>query len=88
MTEISWNDFEKIDIRTGTIMETEDFPEIKNPSYKIWVDFGEKLGIKKTSAQVTKLYNKEELIGKKVMGIVNLPKKQIGKFMSEFFKCV
>ena len=84
METISWQDFESVDIRVGTIIEVQDFPEIKNPSYKIWVDFGEELWTKKTSAQITKLYNKEELIGKQILWVVNFPPKQIGKFMSEF----
>lgn len=84
MKTISWNDFENVDIRVGTILEVQDFPEIKNPSYKIWVDFGKELWIKKTSAQVTKLYSKEELIWKQILWVVNFPPKQIGKFMSEF----
>ncbi len=84
MKTISFEDFESVDIRVGTITKIEDFPEIKNPSYKIWVDFGEELGIKKTSAQITKLYTKEELIWKQILWVVNFPPKQIGKFMSEF----
>ena len=84
MNTISWNDFESVDIRVGTITKVEDFPEIKNLSYKIWVDFGEELWVKKTSAQITKLYNKEELIWKQILWVVNFPPKQIGKFMSEF----
>ena len=84
MKIISWDDFESVDIRVGTITQVEDFPEIKNPSYKIWVDFGEELWVKKTSAQITKLYSKEELIWKQILGVVNFPPKQIGKFMSEF----
>lgn len=84
MKNISWDDFESVDIRVGTIIQVEDFPEIKNPSYKVWVDFGEELWIKKTSAQITDLYSKEELIGKQILWVVNFPPKQIGKFMSEF----
>ena len=84
MKTISWDDFEAVDIRVGTIIKVEDFPEIKNPSYKIWADFGEELWIKKTSAQITKLYTNEELIWKQILWVVNFPPKQIGKFMSEF----
>lgn len=84
MSVISWSDFEAVDIRIGTIIQVEDFPEIKNPSYKVWVDFGEELWVKKTSAQITGLYSKEEIIGKQVFWVVNFPPKQIGKFMSEF----
>ena len=84
MKTISWQDFESVDIRVGTIVEVQDFPEIKNPSYKIWVNFGKDIGIKKTSAQITHIYRKEELIWKQILGVINFPPKQIGKFMSEF----
>lgn len=84
MNQISWQDFEKVDIRVGTIVEVQDFPEIKNPSYKVWVDFWSELWIKKSSAQITQLYSKEELLGKQILWVVNFPAKQIGKFMSEF----
>lgn len=84
MTTISWQDFESVDIRTGTIIDVQDFPEIKNPSYKIWVDFGPELGVKKTSAQLTKIYSQEELLWKQILWVVNFPPKQIGKFKSEF----
>lgn len=80
---ISWNDFEKIDLRAGTIVEVEDFPEARRPSYKLWVDFGEEIGIKKTSAQITKLYTKEQLKNRQVICVTNFPPRQIGKFMSE-----
>lgn len=83
MEEITWNDFEKIELRVGTILEAFDFPEARKPAYKVRVDFGE-LGVKMSSAQITKHYTKEELIGKQIVGVVNFPKKQIGKFMSEF----
>lgn len=79
---ITWQDFEKVDIRIGTIVEVSDFPEAKNPAYKLTIDFGD-LGIKKSSAQITALYKKEDLIGKQVMAVVNFPPKQIGTFMSE-----
>lgn len=79
---ISWLDFEKIDIRTGTVINVEDFPEAKRPAYKLFIDFGE-IGIKKTSAQVTKLYKKEDLLGKQLVAVVNFPPKQIANFMSE-----
>lgn len=80
--EISWQDFEKIDIRTGTIISADDFPEARNPSYKLQIDFGE-LGIKKSSAQIVTLYKKEELVGKQILAVVNFPKKQIANFFSE-----
>lgn len=82
MEEISWEDFENIDIRVGTISQVEDFPEARNPSYKLYIDFGE-LGELKSSAQITTLYKKEELIGKQIIAVVNFPKKQIGPLMSE-----
>lgn len=80
--EISWTDFEKIDIRTGTIIAADDFPRLRNPSYKVEIDFGD-LGIRKSSAQITDLYNVEDLIGKQVLAVVNFPKKQIKNFFSE-----
>jgi len=83
MEEITWNDFEKVELRTGTILEVFDFPEARKPAYKIKVDFGT-FGVKTSSAQITKHYTKEELIGKQILGVINFPKKQIGKFMSEF----
>lgn len=83
MEEINWADFEKVELRVGTVLEVFDFPEAKKPAYKLRVDFGE-LGIKMSSAQITKHYAKAELIGRQIVGVVNFPKKQIGKFMSEF----
>jgi tRNA-binding protein len=80
--EISWTDFEKIDMRCGTIISVNDFEKARNPSYQLEIDFGE-LGIKKSSAQITSLYQKEELIGKQVMAVVNFPRKQIANFFSE-----
>ncbi len=82
-TEINWNDFEKIDIRVGTILEAKPFERARNPSYKLVIDFGEEIGIKKSSAQITVLYQPEDIIGKQVIAIVNFPKKQIADFMSE-----
>ena len=82
ITTISWLDFEKIDMRIGTIINVNDFPNAKNPAYQLEIDFGQ-LGIKKSSAQITSLYSKEDLIGKQIMAVVNFPKKQIATFMSE-----
>ncbi|WP_407933294.1 tRNA-binding protein [Empedobacter sp. GD03739] len=79
---ISWKDFEKVDMRIGTIISANDFPKARNPAYQLEIDFGP-LGIKKSSAQITSLYTKEELIGKQIMAVVNFPKKQIATFMSE-----
>ncbi len=83
MEEITWSDFEKVSLRVGTILEVFDFPEARKPAYKLTVDFGE-FGMKISSAQITKHYTKEVLIGKQIIGVTNFPKKQIGKFMSEF----
>lgn len=80
--EISWADLEKIDIRCGTIISINDFEKARNPSYQLEIDFGD-LGIKKSSAQITSLYEKEDLIGKQIMAVVNFPKKQIANFFSE-----
>ena len=82
MAQITWSDFEKIEIMVGTIIQAEEFPEAKNPSYKLKIDFGD-LGIKKSSAQITKLYKKEDLIGKQIIAVVNFPPKQIANFISE-----
>ena len=79
---ISWEDFEKIDIRVGTILEVDDFAKARNPSYKLKIDFGI-IGIKNSSAQITALYNKEELIGKQIIAVINFPPKQIASFFSE-----
>lgn len=80
--EISWADFEKIDIRCGTVVAVKDFEKARNPSYQLEIDFGE-LGIKRSSAQITSLYSKEDLIGKQILAVVNFPRKQIANFFSE-----
>jgi len=79
---ITWNDFEKVEMRVGTILEANDFPEAKNPSYKLKIDFGNE-GIKQSSAQITHLYKKEDLAGKQVIAVTNFPPKQIANFVSE-----
>jgi tRNA-binding protein len=83
MDLISWADFEKVELRVGTILEVEEFPQARKRAYKIRADFGD-LGIKWSSAQITKHYSKEELQGRRIIGVVNFPKKQIANFMSEF----
>lgn len=83
MKNISWSDFQAVELRVGTIVEADDFPEARKPAYKLRVDFGDEIGVKKSSAQITDLYSKESLIGQQVVGVVNLPPKQIGPFVSE-----
>ena len=83
MKPISWQDFEKVEIRAGTINRVEDFPQARFPAYKIWADFGD-FGIMKSSAQATKLYSKADLLGRQIIGVTNFSPKQIGPFMSEF----
>ncbi|WP_418263591.1 tRNA-binding protein [Flavobacterium faecale] len=80
---ISWQDFEKVAMHVGTILEVNDFPEARNPSYKLRIYFGSEIGIRKTSAQITKRYTKEALIGRQIVAVINFPEKQIGKFMSQ-----
>ncbi len=83
MAEISWDDFQKVELRIGTILEVEEFPEAHKPAWKLTVDFGEEIGVRRASAQITDLYMREELVGKQIVGVVNFPPKQIGPFMSE-----
>lgn len=84
MESISWSDFERVELRVGTILSVEDFPEARKPAYKIKADFGPEIGVKQSSAQITALYTKDELIGRQIIGVVNFPPKQIGPFLSEF----
>ena len=81
---LTWDEFEKVDIRVGKVVEAEPYPEARKPAIKIWVDFGDELGVRKSSAQLTQHYTPETLIGKNVVAVVNFPPRQIGKFMSEF----
>jgi tRNA-binding protein len=81
--DLTLTDFEKVEIRIGTIIEINDFPKARNPAYQIHIDFGNIIGVMKTSDQITQKYNKEELLGKQIVAVINFPKKQIGNFMSE-----
>jgi len=82
MDQITWKDFEKLELRAGTIIEVQDFPEARKPAYKLKIDFGE-LGVKRSSAQIKHLYTKEELLGKQILAVLNFAPKQIATFMSE-----
>ena len=84
MQEISWQEFEQVELRVGTVVEVEDFPEARKPAYRIKADFGAEFGVRKPSARVTDLYTKEELLGRQIVGVVNFPAKQIGPMRSEF----
>jgi tRNA-binding protein len=80
---ITWNDFEKVDIRTGTIVKVNDFPKARKPAYQLVIDFGAELGLKKSSAQITAHYAKEDLLNRQIIAVVNFPTKQIADFISE-----
>ena len=81
--KLSWQDFEKVEMRIGTIVDVTDFPQARKPAFQLLIDFGTIIGIKKSSAQITKRYSKEVLIGKQIVAVVNFPKKQIGNFRSD-----
>ena len=83
METISWTDFEKVELRVGTIIEVEDFPEARKPAFKLKVDFGDEIGVKKSSAQITDLYEKDDLVGRQVLAVINFPARQIGPVQSE-----
>lgn len=80
---LTWEEFEKTEMRVGTILEANDFPDARKPAYQLTIDFGAVIGIRKSSAQITKRYAKEDLAGRQIVAVVNFPRKQIGKFMSE-----
>ena len=83
MNTIDWTDFEKVELRVGTVIEVEDFPEARKPAYRLKIDFGEAIGLRKSSAQITDIYQKEDLVGRQVIAVVNFPPKQIGPMRSE-----
>jgi tRNA-binding protein len=83
MKKISWDEFEQVELRVGTVTAVEEFPEARRPAWKLWIDFGEEIGKRKSSAQITDLYDADSLLGRQVVAVVNFPRKQIGPFMSE-----
>ena len=84
MPTIDWDDFAQVELRAGTVIDVQEFPEARKPAYKLRVDFGPEIGVKQTSAQITHLYRPEQLVGRQVLGVLNFPPKQIGPFRSEF----
>ncbi|WP_031513299.1 tRNA-binding protein [Desulfofalx alkaliphila] len=83
MEKINFDDFLKVDMRVGTVIKVEDFPEARKPAYKLWIDFGQEVGVKKSSAQITDLYSKEDLLNRQVVAVVNFPPRQVARFMSD-----
>ena len=83
MTQISWQNFEQVELRVGTVTRAEPFPEARKPAYKLTVDFGAEVGVRRSSAQITDLYEPDELVGRQVLAVTNFPPKQIGPFLSE-----
>ncbi|GLB53711.1 tRNA-binding protein [Neptunitalea chrysea] len=81
--DLTWDNFSKVKMAVGTILEVKDFPEARKPAYQLWIDFGDTIGVRKTSAQITKKYKKEDLPGKQVVAVINFPEKQIANFMSQ-----
>ncbi len=83
MATIEWDDFARVELRVGTVIDVQAFPEARKPAWKLWVDFGDEVGVRKTSAQITDLYNADDLLGTQVVAVVNFPEKQIGPFKSQ-----
>lgn len=83
MKQITWEEFEQVELRVGTVVDAQEFPEARKPAYKLTVDFGTEIGLKRSSAQITEHYRREELVGRQVLSVVNFPPKQIGPFISE-----
>lgn len=87
MNEIAWADFERVELRAGTVIGVDDFPEARKPAYKLTIDFGPEIGVKRSSAQITTLYTREELVGRQVLAVVNFRSKRIAGFVSEVLVC-